>query len=208
LTGLDTELGSILQESLGSTAAKDVFTTLDKADCSWSNNTIRISWWIITKGVNSSESFSIRLVECGFSGIVIPYLSNLSSSSVSNLLSLNSCFLGIIKSPDLASILSGKKSLSLSCNFLVNFELSTVKGNLDGVDWIEGVSSPLSSGIMEGLLGINVGLGVLGSEVDSSGSGSRSSIFSGSSSTFKTCGPVRVVDLWSSVWSLTLWACT
>jgi len=99
LAGLDTELGSVLQESLGGTAAHWGLVTLDHAVReSWSLDSIRIWCWEVAEGTSATVC-----CECGLGCVCLGDLGNL------RLLGLGS-FDGV-----LTGLLSGCEGSALAC---------------------------------------------------------------------------------------------
>jgi len=147
LAGLDGELGSILQESLGGTAAESIITTVI-LDLSWLGS-ICVVFWEVAECTSSLGwelgSFSVFSLECvhlTFEGGIICIL--LGESDLSDL-----------ESSNLACISGGDESVFGNLHGILGGFIG-----LDGIivcllEWCHDIGGPVPSFVMELLLFFN-----------------------------------------------------
>jgi hypothetical protein len=165
LAGLDTELGSVLQESLGGTAAEWLSWFSLQALRSWSLGCALGGWDEVTESIDSSVGGESGLgFICGFD------LGNLGSLGGGGLCCLSSGCLGHSECSDLACLLGIAEHSGGGGNLSINGSLFGGKAIVHCLDWRVGLSGPELSGVMECLLFFNLSLSSGSSLKDSSGS--------------------------------------
>lgn len=167
LAGLDTELGSVLQESLGGTAAKWLawfsFLAFRPLAC-W----LALDWpGDVTKGTDSTINW-----HGGESSVDAGDLLGLGGSGGGNEGVLGELGLGHAEGGDLAGGLGVSEHLRGGIELSLQFISGLDEGLPCCLDWGEVILGPLDSRVMELLLAQDRRSGALGDFKDGSGSGS------------------------------------